>query len=209
MAYSLSFSPEFYFAADETEREPARNAKGNPISLYGAIMGMPKREFRRACRSHGIDPDCSDSAVELVDKAKTVVDTCANISTPVEVYLTEDRDISVLVYDGPEVEPSEPSGPDYSDRDPKGWCGDPKRGAAMGRGSYHADDKSQPVKLYLRRVRLDNGGYDVNGTYFGHGEPLYWVASEDSEVDFMLRAHDRKRAKEHVRTQYPQARFFN
>lgn len=99
--------------------------------------------------------------------------------------------------------------PDYSTNDPKGWCGDPKRGAAMGRGSYHADDKSQSVKLYLRRVRLDSGGYDPNGTYFGHGEPLYWVATAYSEVDYMLRARDRKHAKQLVTERYPQARFFN
>ena len=28
--------------------------------------------------------------------------------------------------------------PDYTTNDPKGWCGDPARGAALGRPSYHA-----------------------------------------------------------------------
>ena len=98
--------------------------------------------------------------------------------------------------------------PSYTDRDPKGWCGDPRRGAAMGRGSYHADDKGAPVKLYLRRIRLDNGGYDCNGTYFGHGEPLYWVADASGDIDYMLRARDREHAKRLVAAQYAAASFW-
>jgi hypothetical protein len=98
--------------------------------------------------------------------------------------------------------------PDYKTNDPRGWCGDPRRGAAMGRGSYHADDRTAPVKLHVRRVRLDPGGYDPNGTYFGTGEPLYWVADADCDVDFVLRARDREHAKRQALADYPNARFF-
>jgi hypothetical protein len=97
--------------------------------------------------------------------------------------------------------------PSYTDNDPKGWCGNPKRGAAMGRGSYHAEDQSAPVKLYLRRIRL-NGDYDSNGTYFGSGDPLYWVADSSGQVDYMLRACGREQAKSIVREDYPNASFF-
>lgn len=102
------------------------------------------------------------------------------------------------------------SAPDYKSHDPKGWCGDPRRGAAMGRGSYHADDKQAPVKLYLRHVPL-NGDYDSNGTYFGGGYgtlPLYWCADGSGDVDFMLRARDRNDAKRQVLEEYRQARFY-
>jgi len=124
-------------------------------------------------------------------------------------------------------------GPDYGRHDPRGWCGDPSRGAALGRPSIH--DVSRPdlvtCRLYLRKIRLNDGGYDCNGTYFGHAEPLYWCSSDgefgvfaklsDSyppgapshdwltfEIDFMIRAPSREAAKAEVRSIYPNARFF-
>lgn len=98
--------------------------------------------------------------------------------------------------------------PDYSTNDPKGWCGDPSRGAALGRGDLHAVDRDAPVKLYLRRIHLDAGGYDSNGTYFGHGRPLYWYADADGNVDAMQRADSRELAKSFIRSRYPKARFY-
>jgi hypothetical protein len=100
--------------------------------------------------------------------------------------------------------------PSYKTHDPKGWCGDIKRGAAMGRHSYQLDDdlRSQPVKLVLQRVPLDSGGYDRNGTYFGHGGWLYWYANEDCTIDDVLRARNREDAKLMIRQVYPRARFY-
>lgn len=98
--------------------------------------------------------------------------------------------------------------PSYSDNDPRGWCGDPRRGAAMGRPTVDAEDQTAPIKLYLRRSYLDQGGYDCNGTYFGIGAPLYWCADADGTVDFMLRAHSRADAKRQVTARYPSARFW-
>ena len=97
--------------------------------------------------------------------------------------------------------------PDYKTRDPRGWCGDPTRGAALGRPSYEGD-RTFAGKLYLRSVRLDSGGYDTNGTYFGHGSPLFWLASDDGSIDRVFRAADRDLAKEYARDLYPNARFF-
>lgn len=98
--------------------------------------------------------------------------------------------------------------PNYTTHDPKGWCGDPSRGAAMGRCDYHADDCEAPVKLYVRRIPLDSGGYDRNGTYFGTGNPLYWIATADCSVDFVMRASNREQAKTLTLYTYPNARFF-
>lgn len=98
--------------------------------------------------------------------------------------------------------------PSYTDNDPKGWCGDPSRGAAMGRTSYHTDSQTFTGRLYLRRVRLDSGGYDPNGTYFGTGAPLFWCASDCGEIDFVLRGASREVAKREVAKRYPSARFF-
>ncbi len=94
--------------------------------------------------------------------------------------------------------------PDYAVNDPKGWGGDPKRGAALGRPSDHCPGYSG--KLHLRRVRLDRGGYDQNGTYFGIGDPLYWVASPGGEVDYVFRCNgDRASARYCVLQDYPRA----
>lgn len=106
--------------------------------------------------------------------------------------------------------------PDYKSNDPQGWCGDPKRGAALGRPTVKDAPKDFAGKLHLRRVHLGSGGYDSNGTYFGIGQPLWWVAA-DSEtpgvfgysIDFMLRAPNRESAKTTIRVlHYPNARFY-
>lgn len=104
--------------------------------------------------------------------------------------------------------------PNYKTNDPKGWCGDPKRGAAMGRNNRHLSDELAaefPGKLTLRRIDLDAGGYDSNGTYFGSGPeclPLYWYASDDGAIDCVVRANDRLEAKALALSRYPKARFF-
>lgn len=55
------------------------------------------------------------------------------------------------------------------------------------------------MKVYLRRIRLNSGGYDRTGYYYGHGAPLYEYESADSAYVGELRAYDREDAKERVR----------
>lgn len=98
--------------------------------------------------------------------------------------------------------------PSYKDNAPKGWGGDPKRGAALGRPTIKGET-SYNGKLTLKRTYLNSGGYDRNGTYFGIGAPLYWYASEDGSIDGMLRAQSRATAKSEIRKEYPEARFYN
>lgn len=95
----------------------------------------------------------------------------------------------------------------YKDNDPKGWCGNLSRGAALGRDPI-LGEKDYNGKMHLRRIRLDNGGYDSNGTYFGHGPPLFWYASDDGTIDDMTRAKDRETAKKLILAQYPNVRFY-
>lgn len=84
------------------------------------------------------------------------------------------------------------STPDYSACDQRGWCGDPSRGAAMGR----AESRGSPDyagTILVRSVYVDSQGYDRNGTYFGsvgRGEILVWFASTDDEqsIDGMMRS---------------------
>lgn len=98
--------------------------------------------------------------------------------------------------------------PNYKTNAPKGYRGDPSRGAAMGRDTIKDAPRNFNGKIYLKRKRL-NGDYDENGTYFGNGGgPLWWAANEDLTIDFMLRAENRDAAKAKVLESYPKARFY-
>ncbi len=92
------------------------------------------------------------------------------------------------------------------------------RGAPMGRTQSHdaADTASAPRRFYLERVRLNNGGYDAGGAYWGIGAPLYRAYSDTSangkenlpRVETYSRARSRDDAKSEVRKAYPAAQFF-
>ena len=85
-----------------------------------------------------------------------------------------------------------------------GWMGDRTRGASMGRPNRGAL-APETQKWTLQRVRLDAGGYDSGGAYWGCGEPLYWACCGD--VERFFRARDRARAGAHVRKEFPNAWF--
>jgi hypothetical protein len=64
--------------------------------------------------------------------------------------------------------------------------------------------------MHLVRVRLDAGGYDGGGAYWGHGvggERLYGFAFSNDICGFVW-AKDREAAKEAVRDIHPLARFY-
>lgn len=64
-------------------------------------------------------------------------------------------------------------------------------------------------KISLRRVRLDRGGYDEFGAFWGLGRPLFWASSDTAGIEFdsTFRANDRADAKDAVREIFPTARF--
>lgn len=93
----------------------------------------------------------------------------------------------------------------YKVHDPKGWCGDSKRGAALGRPDRIGDPAYAGV-LTLRRVRIDRDGYDGLGTYWGcSSTPLYWFASADHYIDRTVWAAGREAARAFVLREYPNA----
>lgn len=117
--------------------------------------------------------------------------------------------------------------PNYRKYDPKSWCGDPKRGAAMGRACVIdvEDPHEFNGKLYLSKLRMVDGDYDNLGTYFGGIGDLWWCARHDYlegspeyilqaqmggdlDIDFIVRAQSRDHAKQLVREKLPKARFF-
>ena len=63
-------------------------------------------------------------------------------------------------------------------------------------------------RFYLRKVRLNNGGYDSGGAYWGVDEPLYRYESVDGEANGFLRARSREAAIAAIREEYPAASFF-
>lgn len=66
-----------------------------------------------------------------------------------------------------------------------------KYGAPMGRGT--GPEYLEGV-VAVRRVRLDRGGYDKGGAYWGTGEPL-WYASGSDDGESYRRAPNRDAAK--------------
>lgn len=80
-----------------------------------------------------------------------------------------------------------------------------KYGAPMGR---HGSRAGQPDKLHLRRVRLDSGGYDSGGAYWGIGAPLYEVFDDDGEYSDYFRASSRDAAKAIIRESLPDVKFY-
>jgi hypothetical protein len=69
------------------------------------------------------------------------------------------------------------------------------------------------MKIRLFKVRLNQGGYDSTGTYWGTGTPL-WCAQSEDETEMILiqnyhfRASSREEAKQHIRANYPNATFY-
>lgn len=61
--------------------------------------------------------------------------------------------------------------------------------------------------LYLRRIRINNGGYDDGGAYWGLGSPLYYVEDHDGNSQF-FRARNREAAKAKISADWPGARFY-
>jgi hypothetical protein len=80
-------------------------------------------------------------------------------------------------------------------------------GAPMGRVDSLPQNNVKPQKLYLRRVRLNGGGYDSSGAYWGLGAPL-WRCYDDTGKSSFLRANSREIAQETIREEYPDARFY-
>ena len=73
----------------------------------------------------------------------------------------------------------------------------------MGRTSYGTADT--PQRMNLQRVRLDAGGYDSGGAYWGHGKPLFRAWSDD--VEFYTRATDRTEARALTLQRHPLAKI--
>ena len=76
-------------------------------------------------------------------------------------------------------------------------------GAPMGRRENITEPR-YPVKFHLQRIRLNLGGYDAGGAYWGHGrDPLYCVFSDDPRFQFYARGQDKAEVVMELVTRYP------
>ena len=97
------------------------------------------------------------------------------------------------------------------------------RGADMGRPAFLPNDRNVEVKLRLVRMKLDSGGCDSGGAYWGcrtYPNKIYWAESiEDYElgrydrppigtVEMTVDAANRLEAKNKIRDLLPNAKFY-
>lgn len=61
--------------------------------------------------------------------------------------------------------------------------------------------------VYLRKLKINSGGYDEGGAYWGLGQPVYWASLDDPEFSVTVRAHSRADAKNQISRMYPGIRF--
>lgn len=61
-------------------------------------------------------------------------------------------------------------------------------------------------KVRVRRHKLNSGGYDSIGAYFGLGPKLWFVESVDTEFYWYIRAVSFAEAKRLTRVAFPKAR---
>lgn len=86
-----------------------------------------------------------------------------------------------------------------------------KYGAPMGRTETlpypFPGDGAETVRFRLWRVRLDSGGYDDGGAYWGIGPPALYVC-EGGGVCVYQRAYSREGAKAEIQRRFPQVKKF-
>jgi len=73
-------------------------------------------------------------------------------------------------------------------------------------GEFGPRVKPEKVRGYLVRVRLNRGGYDSRGRYFGTGAPLYSYELANEQGRYLesgeIRATDRAHAKDLIRRRH-------
>lgn len=73
----------------------------------------------------------------------------------------------------------------------RGYMGDPRRGASLGRASHGTAPEASPI--HLRRLRLDSQGYDKGGAYWGIGGELFEAFDDAGTFYETVRIYPRDR----------------
>jgi hypothetical protein len=97
------------------------------------------------------------------------------------------------------------------------WLSEHKVSCKYGAPLGDRGDRGDPdtgYKFHLQRIIFVGGDYDKAGTYWGGGrgtDPLYGYMGYDEDgrmVRGFVRAENRAEAKEMIRSDYPNARFY-
>ncbi|TVQ30558.1 MAG: hypothetical protein EA356_14920 [Geminicoccaceae bacterium] len=91
---------------------------------------------------------------------------------------------------------------------PAGWMGDARRGASHGRVNVVPEDGGEGLKVRLSRLRIDGGGYDEGGAYWGLGDPVWWARDDGDRLDMFTRAATRDEAKAAILARAPRVTFW-
>jgi hypothetical protein len=85
-----------------------------------------------------------------------------------------------------------------------------KYGASMGRRDYieEALPRDTSARFNLETVRINQGGYDSGGAYWGTGMALWRAQEREGGTELFFRAPSRDAAKAKVRERFPNARFY-
>ncbi len=90
-----------------------------------------------------------------------------------------------------------------------------KYGAPMGRNglsimTFSTRAHGEGMRVSLVKVRINQGGYDDGGAYWGGGMPLYYASFTDNDGDLnecFFRAKSRKEAREFL-SKYEVLKFY-
>jgi len=97
MAFSLSFSPEFYVGPYDLEAGVDFDAE-RPTSVFQALQAMDDETWAELAREvFGCEPGRLEVDT-VIDKIRET-DTCRDLRSPVEVYIDPEGYHSILVHD--------------------------------------------------------------------------------------------------------------
>ena len=97
MAYSLSFA-QCFFLGDGSMAPEELPISTRPTSVYQALRSLSAEQWQELAREvFGVSPEHLD--IETVLARIMATNTCANLDSPVEVFIDAEGWYRVLVYD--------------------------------------------------------------------------------------------------------------
>jgi len=102
MSFALFFAEQFYYPEDVEQAKTSER----PTSVHQAVLSLSREKLTEIAREvFHVDPQHLDA--EMVMEKIRLTDTCTTLNSPVAVWIDEQGDFQVQVYD-------EPSSPELS-----------------------------------------------------------------------------------------------
>jgi len=94
MSHALSFAEQFYYPEDVEQVKTSER----PTSVYQTVRSLSQEKLTEIAREvFHVDPQHLDA--EMVMEKIRQTDTCTTLSSPVAVWIDEQGDFQVQVYD--------------------------------------------------------------------------------------------------------------